>query len=112
NPEFLANAQRGKGTYRSCGWIEGGVFIANDEAKTCCMQNIGSEASTLFKLSDSNVSGQRIIERRTEIRLANQTGKAPCEGCYELKEGDWEANDHLQFVAVSGFLHCNLACSY
>jgi len=30
NPEFLANAQRGKGTYRSCAWIEGGVFIGYD----------------------------------------------------------------------------------
>src|SRR5207244_9744484 len=107
-----ANAQRGKGIYRSCGWIEGGVFNANGEAKTCCMQNIGSEPSRLFKLSDSDVSGKRIVERRTEIRLANQTDKAPCGGCYDLKERDWEASDHLKFVAVAGFLHCNLACSY
>ena len=112
NPDFMANARRGKGRYRSCNWIEGGVFLTNIEAKTCCMQNIGSEPTTLFSLSDSHGLGHRIVQRRAEIRLANQSDEAPCAGCYELQEREWEAIDHLQFVAVSGFLHCNLACSY
>jgi pyruvate-formate lyase-activating enzyme len=108
----LLYAKAGSGRYRSCAWIEEGVFVTADEVKSCCMQHIGSEPSTLFSLKDSDTSGRRIIERRYQLRLANQSAAAPCKGCYSLKEKNWEAKDYLRFVAISGFLHCNLSCTY
>lgn len=109
----LEAAQRGEGTYRSCAWIEDGAFISTKTVNMCCMEGVGNSGSpVLFNLADESVSAERIIEARRTLRIANQSANAPCQGCYELKSQQWKAKDYIQFVAIAGFMHCNLACGY
>src|SRR5258708_5243327 len=112
NHEFLAAARAGSGQYRSCVWIEEGAFITKETVNMCCMQLVGSAAPVLFPVDDKPPSPDCIIAARNQLRIANQTDKAPCAGCPELREGEWQAKDYMGFIAIGGFLHCNLACSY
>lgn len=112
NLSFLAAARAGSGRYRSCRWVEEGAFITSQTVNMCCMESIGNSTPVLFPLEGEPPSPARIIQARDKLRLENQTDKAPCAGCYELREAEWEAKDFFGFIAIAGFMHCNLACSY
>lgn len=106
-------ARRGKGVYKSCAWIEGGAFISDKTVNMCCMEKIGNAGSPiLLDIEGGSFSAGHILDARKALRENNQSPQAPCDGCYELKLAQWEAKDYLEFIAVSGFMHCNLACGY
>jgi len=116
NSEAMAAAERGSGCYKSCGWIEEAVFVEHPSIKLCCMASIGRNGSTeLFRTKGDdlgNIPSRAVIDAKHKMRLANQTAAPPCAGCYEFREAQWEARDHLASIAIAGTLHCNLSCSY
>ncbi len=109
----LINAATGRGRYKSCNWIEDAVFISGEKVKACCMQGIGNrDAEGTLSISEGSISIDKILQAKRSLRIENQTEYAPCNGCYKLQEGDWEAKEFLDVVALAGFLHCNLSCGY
>ena len=106
------NAERGHGVYKSCHWIEESAFIDGRTAKMCCIRSMGNDiVPTLFEIGDPHEAAQKLLENKRSLRMANQTDKSPCHGCFLLKEQQWQARDCVN-VAISGFMHCNLACTY
>ncbi len=106
-------ARTGDGVYKSCPWIEEDVFIDGTKAKMCCIRNMGnSVVPTFFEIDDPVEAAQKLLESKRGLRIANQTDRSPCAGCFLLKEKHWQAKDHLLAIGISGFLHCNLACTY
>ena len=67
---------------------------------------------TFFKIDDPIAAAKKLIENKRTLRITNQTNISPCKGCFLLKEQAWMAKDHIHGIAISGFLHCNLACTY
>ncbi len=116
NFEFLQNAVAGVGRYRSCKSLEGSLFVERGKIKACCMQNIGNAESpvlaTFSSVTDSSDLAVEVIKARNRLRIANQTNRAPCNGCYQLKESEWIYSHKIGWIAIGGFLHCNLACGY
>jgi sulfatase maturation enzyme AslB (radical SAM superfamily) len=107
------NARRGRGVYKSCAWIEEKAFVDGRTAKMCCIRNMGNDiVPTLFEIGDPREAAQKLLENKRSLRIANQTDKSPCHGCFLLKEQEWQARDYLSGIAISGFMHCNLACTY
>jgi len=102
--------------YRSCHWIEGGLLVA-DQIKVCCVGNLMNHATdavrTLGSLRDGRLALDRVFAVKEQLRVANQTPQAPCQGCHLLQEQSWTAHrGGFDFVAFGGYMHCNLACSF
>lgn len=60
------------------------------------------------------INWEDFFKKRNELRKNAQNGITPekCEGCYYLKEQEWNDDDYIDEVLIGHFTHCNCNCIY
>ena len=60
------------------------------------------------------IDWDNFFKKRNQLREGARNGHAPqkCEGCYYLKEQDWNTDNYIDEVLIGHFTHCNCNCIY
>ena len=101
--------------YRSCHLIEHGISIDVDSIKACCLSREFDKGQLMIlpKYSDGKINWQQLLKTKKEQRIYQQTKDIPaCEGCYNLREEDWDEEDYISFINFDHWSQCNSNCIY
>ena len=101
--------------YKSCHLIEHGISIDVDSIKACCLSRDFDKGQLMIvpKYMDSKIDwntlfkikkGQRKIQQEKDLRA--------CEGCYNLREEDWDDEDYISYINFDHWSQCNSNCIY
>lgn len=102
--------------YTSCIHLEHGITFFSNSVQICC---ISSHCGGGNIIEINNYKGELIdwddfFKKRNQLRESARNGHAPqkCEGCYYLKEQDWNTDNYIDEVLIGHFTHCNCNCIY
>lgn len=102
--------------YTSCIHLEHGITFFSNSVQICC---ISSHCGGGNIIEINNYKGELIdwddfFTKRNQLREGARNGHAPqkCEGCYYLKEQDWNTDNYIDEVLIGHFTHCNCNCIY
>ena len=101
--------------YKSCHLIEHGISINVDSIQACCLSrefNKG-QLKILPKYENNKIDWDTLFKIKKEQRQHQQEKDLPaCEGCYNLREEDWDEEDYLSFINFDHWSQCNSNCIY
>ncbi len=102
--------------YKSCHLLEHGIYFYYDSIQVCCMLT-GKEGKPFYLLKDyhgGDVDWDSIIEQKRKLRSNHKNGiiNANCDGCFYLRDEDWEEGDYIDNFFISHWTSCNCGCSY
>jgi molybdenum cofactor biosynthesis enzyme MoaA len=105
--------------YKSCGDLEGSLFVAPNEIRACCQRffyegKMRGDAK-LLTITDHTPSTADIKEAREKLFKEIQDDKnEDCKGCIFLKETDKKPilNSNISHLSIEHHSVCNLRCNY
>ena len=101
--------------YRSCHLIEHGISINVDSIQACCLSrefNKG-QLKIIQKYENNKIDWDNLFKIKKEQRKYQQEKDLPaCEGCYNLREDNWDEEDYLSFINFDHWSQCNSNCIY
>ena len=106
--------------YKSCKDIEGSIYIAPNEIRSCCQRffykdKMRGDAKLIDIENDETPNANDISVARQQLFEKIQNGKAEsCEGCPFLYERDTKPNfnSKINHLSIEHHSVCNLRCSY
>ncbi len=101
--------------YKSCHLIEHGISIDIDSIKACCLSRDFDKGQLMIlpKYSDNKIDWLRLFDIKQKQRKAQQQKDlSACEGCYNLREEDWDEEDYISYINFDHWSQCNSNCVY
>ena len=101
--------------YKSCHLIEHGISIDVDSIKACCLSRDFDKGQLMIvpKYFDSKIDWNTLFNIKREQRKFQQQKDLPaCEGCYNLREEDWDEEDYISYINFDHWSQCNSNCIY
>ena len=102
--------------YKSCEYIEHGLYFATDALYHCC-HIIGrgfDNEKILNNYNGESIDWEKVIEIKNAKREAHKRGEIAecCKDCVLLREQDWDEENYINNIFLSHFTKCNSKCTY
>lgn len=101
--------------YKSCHLIEHGISIDVNSIKACCLSREFDKGLLMIipEYKDNYINWEELFKIKREQRLSQQKCDIPaCEGCYNLREEDWDEEDYISYINFDHWSNCNSNCIY
>ena len=109
--------------YKSCRLLEYGIYFYLDPGSKqlcvghCCNTDHLDLPHRLYlydDLKNQTLNWDYIFEQKRKYRENAKKGIYPsqCEGCFELKEHDWDNEDYINHLTAGHIMKCNSRCVY
>ena len=101
--------------YRSCHLIEHGISIDVDSVRACCLSREFNKGQLMIlpKYENGKIDWSKLLEIKKRHRSYQQEKDiAACEGCYNLREEDWDEEDYISYINFDHWSQCNSNCIY
>lgn len=102
--------------YTSCIHLEHGITFFSNSVQICCISSHpgGGNIVELNNYKGELIDWEDFFSKRNQLRESAKNGAIPqkCEGCYYLKEQDWNSDNYIDEVLIGHFTHCNCNCIY
>ena len=102
--------------YKSCHLIEHGISIDVESVKACCLSREFNKGQLLVeaKYEKGKIDWDHIFHVKKEHRnYQKNIGDLPaCEGCYNLREDNWDYDDYISYINFDHWSQCNSNCIY
>lgn len=101
--------------YKSCHLIEHGISINVDSIQACCLSREFNKGQLMIipKYENSKIEWEKLFEIKREQREFQKNKDLPaCEGCYNLREEDWNEEDYISYINFDHWSQCNSNCIY
>lgn len=102
--------------YKSCHLIEHGISIDVDSIKACCLSREFDKGQLMVepKYEKGRIDWKHLFEvKRNHRNYQKEQGDLPaCEGCYNLREEDWDDEDYISYINFDHWSQCNSNCIY
>lgn len=101
--------------YKSCHLIEHGISIDVDSIKACCLSREFEKGQLpiIEKYEKNTINWQDLFEIKKKHRKHQQhQDLGYCQGCYNLREEDWDEEDYISFINFDHWSQCNSNCIY
>lgn len=101
--------------YRSCHLIEHGISIDIDSIKACCLSREFNKGQLpiIDKYENNIINWQEIFEAKRRHRKHQKVmDLSLCQGCYNLREEDWDEEDYISYINFDHWSQCNSNCIY
>lgn len=101
--------------YRSCHLIEHGISIDIDSIKACCLSREFNKGQlpVIEKYENNKINWDELFEAKKRHRKHQKVcDLTVCEGCYNLREEDWDEEDYISFINFDHWSQCNSNCIY
>ncbi len=101
--------------YRSCHLIEHGISIDVSSIKACCLSRDFNKGQLMIVPSyyDNIIIWDKLFEiKRYQRLLQKESDLDACEGCYNLREEDWDEEDYISYINFDHWSQCNSNCIY
>jgi molybdenum cofactor biosynthesis enzyme MoaA len=101
--------------YKSCHLIEHGISIDVESIKACCLSREFNKGQLMIlpKFFNSTIDWEKLFEIKKQQRKHQQNEDlTACEGCYNLREEDWDEDDYISFINFDYWSQCNSNCIY
>ena len=102
--------------YKSCEYIEHGLYFSTDSVYHCC-HLVGRGFDNEKVLSDyhgEKLDWQQIIDIKNKKREAHKRGEISpcCQNCVHLREQEWGDENYVNQIFIAHFTKCNSNCVY
>lgn len=102
--------------YKSCHLIEHGISIDVDTVKACCLSREFDKGQLMieYKYENGKIDWDHLffVKRNHRTHQKNQRDLPACEGCYNLREEDWDDKDYISYINFDHWSQCNSNCIY
>lgn len=101
--------------YKSCHLIEHGISIDVDSIKACCLSREFNKGQLMIvpKYENGRINWEELFKIKKEQRIIQQKEDIPaCQGCYNLREEDWDEEDYISYINFDHWSQCNSNCIY
>ena len=101
--------------YKSCHLIEHGISIDVDSIKACCLSRDFDKGQLLIvpKYINGKIDWNTLFRIKKEQRKFQKGKDLPaCEGCYNLREEEWDEEDYISYINFDHWSQCNSNCIY
>ena len=101
--------------YKSCHLIEHGISIDVDSIKACCLSREFNKGQLMIvpKYENNTINWEHIFNIKKQHRNFQQEKDInACEGCYNLREDNWDSEDYISFINFDHWSQCNSNCIY
>lgn len=101
--------------YKSCHLIEHGISIDVDSIKACCLSREFNKGQLMIvpKYENNSINWEHLFKIKKQHRRYQQEKDIPaCEGCYNLREENWDGEDYISFINFDHWSQCNSNCIY
>ncbi len=101
--------------YKSCHLIEHGISIDVNSIKACCLSREFDKGQLMVVplYKDNKIDWNELFKIKKQQRLFQQKNILPaCEGCYNLREENWDEEDYISFINFDHWNQCNSNCIY
>lgn len=102
--------------YKSCHLIEHGISIDVRNIKACCLSREFKKGMLMIEpvFENSTIDWEHLFAVKREQRAYQKLGfdLPACEGCYNLREEDWDDEDYISFINFDHWNQCNSNCIY
>ena len=102
--------------YKSCHLIEHGISINVDSIQACCLSRDFNKGQLMIEpmYENNKIDWEHIffVKRNHRTHQKNNRDLPACEGCYNLREEDWDDDDYISFINFDHWSQCNSNCIY
>ena len=106
--------------YKSCIHIQNSIYLAPYEIRTCCQRffvdgKMKGDVSLVACQDKKGIEYAEVVEaKRALIKGINEGTDDRCDGCFLLKEQNWDdvADDQVNMISIENHSLCNMKCSY
>ncbi len=101
--------------YKSCHLIEHGISINVDSIQACCLSREFNKGQLpiIEHYENNKINWDELFERKRKHRKHQKVQDLfLCEGCYNLREEDWDEEDYISFINFDHWSQCNSNCIY
>ncbi len=101
--------------YKSCHLIEHGISVNVDSIQACCLSRDFDKGLLMIvpKYENNTVNWDELFKIKRQQREQQKTKDLPaCEGCYNLREDNWDDEDYISFINFDHWSECNSNCIY
>lgn len=102
--------------YKSCHLIEHGISIDVNSVKACCLSRGFNKGMLMIlpKFENSTIDWEHLFFVKRNHRNHQRNGRdlPACEGCYNLREEDWDEDDYISYINFDHWSRCNSNCIY
>lgn len=101
--------------YKSCHLIEHGISINIDSIQACCLSREFNKGQLpiIRKYENNKIDWNELFQIKKEQRNYQKEKDLPhCEGCYNLREDNWNEEDYISFINFDHWSQCNSNCIY
>lgn len=102
--------------YKSCEFIEQGLFFLYDEVLMCCY-SIGTRGESIPLVENfhgEKINWDNLLAYKQQIKEAHKVGDITpqCKDCVQLIEKDWEEKNTINNIIIAHWVKCNCNCTY
>lgn len=101
--------------YKSCHLIEHGISIDVDSIKACCLSREFNKGllPIIEKYENDKIDWNEVFEVKKRHRKHQKIQNLfLCDGCYNLREDDWDDEDYISYINFDHWSECNSNCIY
>lgn len=102
--------------YKSCHLIEHGISINVDAIQACCLSRDFDKGMLPieYKFENNKIDWEHLFFVKKNHRTHQKNGRdlPKCEGCYNLREEDWDEEDYISYINFDHWSQCNSNCIY
>lgn len=102
--------------YKSCHLIEHGISINVDCIQACCLSRDFNKGQLLILpvFINNKIDWEHLFFVKRNHRTHQRNGRdlPACEGCYNLREEDWDEEDYISYINFDHWSQCNSNCIY
>lgn len=101
--------------YKSCHLIEHGISINVDSIQACCLSREFNKGQLpiIEKYENNKINWDELFEiKRRHRKHQSVMDLKFCEGCYNLREEDWDDEDYISYINFDHWSQCNSNCIY
>ena len=101
--------------YISCPHLEHGITFYSNSVQICCISSHagGGNITQIENYRGEPIDWDSFFEKRKHLRESSPNGiPAKCDGCYYLKEQEWEQGNFFKEVLIGHWTYCNCNCIY
>ena len=102
--------------YKSCHLIEHGISTCKDTILACCLSRDFDKGMLPieYKFENNKIDWEHVFFVKRNHRTHQKNGRdlPSCEGCYNLREDDWDDEDYISYINFDHWNLCNSNCIY
>lgn len=101
--------------YKSCHLLEHGISIDVNSVKACCLSREFDKGLLMIvpEYKNGKIDWNKLFEiKKCQRNIQKEQNLPACEGCYNLREEDWDDEDYISFINFDHWSRCNSDCIY